>query len=236
MTDCDRALALISAKVDGELAGGEAAWLEEHLARCPECRALLADFEAMHQLLPELAAEPPAELKEHIMEAVHASKTTPFHRTQRQWRWRSWASLAAVLALVIVGSGAVRMITPGIAGVAPALQAPAGADATGAAVREIPAAEQEKSGDAGLSLSPFAASAPEDSPAQAPSAKDAAPTGTPLTEDGAADALLDWLGQPDARLEPLGLSEDGTAWRFQLDDESVCAVPLDGSPIYRETP
>lgn len=99
-----------------------------------------------------------------------------------------------------------------------------------------PAAEQEKSGDAGLSLSPFAASAPEDSPAQAPSAKDAAPTGTPLTEDGAADALLDWLGQPDARLEPLGLSEDGTAWRFQLDDESVCAVPLDGSSIYRETP
>lgn len=234
MTDCDRALELISAQIDGELTAGEAAWLEKHLARCPECRALLADFEAMHRLLPELTVEPPAGLKEDIMKTVRASRTTPFHRTRQQWRWRSWASLAAVLALVVVGGGALHMASLGnTTGTA----APAAAGAPQAEAREAPAAGQEETGDAGLFLSPFAASAPEESPAQVPAVEDAARgTGTPLTEDGAETALRDWLGQPDARLEPLGLSEDGTAWRFQLDDGSVCAVPLDGSSIYRETP
>ena len=78
MTDCDRALELISAGLDGALTPEEKDWLEKHLEHCPACRALDADLASLHQLLPTLAPEPPAELKERIMDAVRAEKTVPF--------------------------------------------------------------------------------------------------------------------------------------------------------------
>ena len=108
MLDCEQALDLISAKLDGALTAEESAALEEHLAACPACRALLADFEELHLELPKLAAQPPADLKDHIMAEVRRSKVTPFQGKKKQWRWRSLASLAAVLVLVFVGSSAMR--------------------------------------------------------------------------------------------------------------------------------
>ena len=109
MLTCEQALELISAQLDGALTAEEAGALDEHLAQCPACRALRADLSTLHQLLPTLAEEPPAGLKDDIMKAVHASKCTPFHTRKRQWRWRSWASLAAVLVLVLVGGQAVHL-------------------------------------------------------------------------------------------------------------------------------
>ena len=108
MLDCDQALELISGKIDGVLTAEESAALEEHLAACPACRALLADLEELHHTLPELAPQPPAELKDNIMAAVRQSKVTPFQGKKKQWRWRSLASLAAVLVLVFVGGNAMR--------------------------------------------------------------------------------------------------------------------------------
>ena len=112
MLTCEQALELISAQLDGALTAEEAGALDEHLAQCPACRALRADLSTLHQLLPTLAEEPPAGLKDDIMKAVHASKCTPFHTGKRQWRWRSWASLAAVLVLVLVGGQAVHLWSP----------------------------------------------------------------------------------------------------------------------------
>ena len=112
MLTCEQALELISAQLDGALTAEEAGALDEHLAQCPACRALRADLSTLHQLLPTLAEEPPAGLKDNIMKAVHASKCTPFHTRKRQWRWRSWASLAAVLVLVLVGGQAVHLWSP----------------------------------------------------------------------------------------------------------------------------
>lgn len=108
MLDCEQALDLISAKLDGALTAEESAALEEHLAACPACRALLADFEELHLELPKLAAQPPTDLKDNIMAEVRRSKVTPFQGKKKQWRWRSLASLAAVLVLVFVGSSAMR--------------------------------------------------------------------------------------------------------------------------------
>ena len=108
MTDCEKALEFISVQLDGPLAAADAAWLEAHLAACPDCRALQADFAALHQELPLLAARPPEELKDKVMEAVRASKVTPFQGKKKQWQWRSLASLAAVLALVFIGGYGLR--------------------------------------------------------------------------------------------------------------------------------
>lgn len=125
MLDCEQALELISARLDGPLTAEESAALEEHLAACPACRALQADLEELHVELPKLAAQPPAGLKDDIMAAVRQSKVTPFQGKKKQWRWRSLASLAAVLVLVFVGSSAMRQWEGAVSRVE---QAPAAGD------------------------------------------------------------------------------------------------------------
>ena len=45
MCTCDEALELISARLDGPLTAAEEARLNEHLAACSPCRALLVDLE-----------------------------------------------------------------------------------------------------------------------------------------------------------------------------------------------
>lgn len=159
MPDCDQALELISARLDGALSPQEEALLEEHLRSCPDCRALLADFQAIHQAMPE-PVEPPPELAEAIMAQVRRQKVTDLP-PRRKIRWRAWASLAAVLAVVLVGGGAFRMGLFGgmgggsngaSGGAAPAAAAPvsAGQEAAqdiqapaGAPGADAPAGEQE---------------------------------------------------------------------------------------------
>ena len=137
MTDCERALELISQQLDGPLAAEDAAWLAAHLDACPDCRALQADLAALHQQLPLLAAQPPAELKGSVMDAVHACKVTLFQGKKRQWRWKSLASLAAVLALVFVGGYGMRQwdagqtVAPAAGGDAPSVQAFSGGETQG---------------------------------------------------------------------------------------------------------
>ena len=50
----------------------------------------------------------PCRVKGSVMDQIHASKVTPFQGKKRQWRWRSLASLAAVLAIVVVGAGTMN--------------------------------------------------------------------------------------------------------------------------------
>ena len=233
MLDCDQALELISAKVDDALTAAESAALEEHLAACGACRALLADFEAMHQALPKLAAAPPAELKDKVMASIHQGKVTSFPARRTQWRWRSLASLAAVLVLVVVGSYTVRTgLLGGNSGNADLeAQAPAAA-AAGGEVRQLPESQSVQD-TARIQEAPAAGE---------PSIYAAA---VPLTADQATALLCDYLGWPSSKekettrmeadgtqpqpvsgpaeadgstptLTFAGLSQDGTAYEFTL--------------------
>ena len=157
MTDCEKALELISAQLDGPLAAADAAWLEAHLAACPDCRALQADFAALHQELPLLAARPPEELKDKVMEAVRASKVTPFQGKKKQWQWRSLASLAAVLALVFIGGYGLRQWDSGARITAGGEAAPA---AQAASVED--AAEGEAPGELTREITPYGQKTLED--------------------------------------------------------------------------
>lgn len=291
MTDCDRALELISAGLDGALTPEEKDWLEKHLEHCPACRALDADLASLHQLLPTLALEPPAELKERIMDAVRAEKTVPFPAPgqKKPRRWKAWVSVAAVAALVFLGGrAALPALNSGGASLPAAAGAPAGtelpaADAVQApetALQEAPAAEvpasKAPSAEAPASQAPSA----EQPSGEASSAEAATPrvgsktsggtgsteqTAEPgdtepetdtagreaeittmmvnpaaaqLDEAGALETLLSHLGLTEADgvgFSSLGLSEDGTAWRFQrTEDGTVYAVPLDGGEITQE--
>ena len=291
MTDCDRALELISAGLDGVLTPEEKDWLEKHLEHCPACRALDADLASLHQLLPTLAPEPPAELKGRIMDVVRAEKTVPFpaREQKKPRRWKAWVSVAAVAALVFLGGrAALPALNSGGASLPAAAGAPAGtelpaadaAQAPEAALQEAPAAEvpasKAPSAEAPASQAPAAeqpsgeASSTEAASPRAGSKtsggtgsteQTAEPGGTEpetdtagreaeittmmvdpaaaqLDEAGALEALLSHLGLTEADgagFSSLGLSGDGTAWRFQrAEDGTVYAVPLDGGEITQE--
>lgn len=160
MLSCDEALELISTRLDGPLTQEETARLEEHLSACPACRTLAEDLKELHEELPQLAAQPPAGLKEGVMDQIHTSKVTPFQSKKRQWRWRSLASLAAVAALVLVGAGVMDQWrtggfrggeqAPGSISVAVESNLPAGGDEEGPVTREIvpqPTQAQAESGN-----------------------------------------------------------------------------------------
>ena len=73
MPCCDEDVDLIRAAIDGALSEEETARLEEHLARCPECRALYEDFAAIHSALgavPPVAVPPAFACMDQVMAAI----------------------------------------------------------------------------------------------------------------------------------------------------------------------
>lgn len=130
---CDEYIELISAAVDGALSPAEQAKLDAHLARCPGCRALLADLTAIHEGLSALPdGSPPAGLHDRIMSAVAADNVVPFAPKKKARPWKKWGALAAAVALIFAGAWGVRdSILPGAdksAEAAPRAAAPAGAE------------------------------------------------------------------------------------------------------------
>ena len=183
MTDCDRALELISAGLDGALTPEEKDWLEKHLEHCPACRALDADLASLHQLLPTLAPEPPAELKERIMDVVRAEKTVPFpaREQKKPRRWKAWVSVAAVAALVFLGG---RAALPALNSGGASLPATAGAPAG----TELPAADAAQAPEAALQEAPAAEVPASKAPSAEAPASQAPAAEQPSGETSSAEA------------------------------------------------
>lgn len=92
--NCETALELLSASLDGELTSAEESQLQAHLDQCPNCRALQAELKGLCAACGEMEALPPAELKEQIM------KNLPPQRPIKVIYWKRWGAMAAALALV----------------------------------------------------------------------------------------------------------------------------------------
>lgn len=106
MKNCEDMLDLISLRLDGELTREEELELAEHLASCPECRALADDLADIHAAMPGMSVEPPAFIMEHVMERIReaAPAPTPFPvKKDHNRHWRAWGASAAALVLVAVG-------------------------------------------------------------------------------------------------------------------------------------
>ncbi len=72
-TPHERALVRLSDRLDGPLDPGEAAWLEQHLAGCDDCRAAAVAYEEDRALLRGLPIpEPPRDLYARTMAAIEA--------------------------------------------------------------------------------------------------------------------------------------------------------------------
>ncbi|NCB64222.1 MAG: hypothetical protein EOM52_11595 [Clostridia bacterium] len=103
--DCDRALELLSFRLDGALSREEASELAEHLNSCEVCRAANRELEAIHAVMPELLEEVPEGFHQKVMEKIAGEKVVTFPVKKAHTAWKSWAPLAAVFAVILLGAG-----------------------------------------------------------------------------------------------------------------------------------
>lgn len=102
MRSCEEYEFLAGVLLDGALEEAERRELEAHLARCPACRAYLADLRAIRDAVRSLDVPAPAGFTGRVMDAVRAAgpekkKAAPLGR------WRRWAAVAACCAAALVG-------------------------------------------------------------------------------------------------------------------------------------
>lgn len=190
--NCEEALELLSARLDGELPPEEAERLQAHLAVCPACRAVEAAYGALNDDLAALAEEPPAALCENVMAAVRRERQTA--RSRR----RGGVAVAAAAAALLLVLGVTRL---------PALQsdpaarpatvslADAGTDGAATQTRELP---EEASAQDGAAVAPSAANAPTSFAVTAQTAPSSAVEAAFPDGVGVPELLVELLDDPDA--------------------------------------
>lgn len=226
MTDCEKAAELLSARLDGPLSREEEKKLEAHLAQCPPCRVLAGDLAQLHEILPQMTQPLPQGLHQTILDRVRVEQggAAPERTRRAGSARRRWAALAAVLALVALGTwGALR-----------AAVLPGGGEASGAALM-APAAEPDLTGQADASTElddvPAAGGTCVPSPApdagtsvRTPEAKASAPSagsGT-QTPDGEKASPKSSPPEPSATPDaPLRGETDTAAQKQQAEPESA---------------
>ena len=99
---CDRFWELISARLDGALSQEEERELEEHLAVCPECRAVGAQLAALQGTFPELEdISAPEGFARGVMDRIRAEARPKVIPLFKRPQFRTLAGLAACLVLVV---------------------------------------------------------------------------------------------------------------------------------------
>ena len=113
MRSCDEIAELISASLDGELSADEQTALDEHIAHCPACSALLDDLRALHTAAADWEEVPaPAGFTESVMSAIAAEtvlekpdNVIPFvPKKAKHNYWKKWGISAAAIAIVVLGA------------------------------------------------------------------------------------------------------------------------------------
>ena len=102
---CDEAEILLQALIDGELDAGHARDVENHVAGCPQCTAMLRDYRQMSQAIAAAGAQykAPLELRKRIENALPQPKAVPNRRAVL----RGFAMGSAVSALAATGLVAI---------------------------------------------------------------------------------------------------------------------------------
>lgn len=98
---CAQARDLIPSQSVGALGPEETAQLEQHLASCPDCRQVQAEYRQVGEALLHASprAQPPAHLRAQVMRALPARQTGADESRSAR---RTWPLAAAVAALVLL--------------------------------------------------------------------------------------------------------------------------------------
>ena len=89
-----------------ELSVEEERELKRHLEECSGCRGELARARQTHDLLRELAAGPPPELKDRVLARVRGKIPA-----RSRGGWRLWVPAAALLVITVLGAGLLWSLT-----------------------------------------------------------------------------------------------------------------------------
>jgi anti-sigma-K factor RskA len=87
----------------GALDPGDLEKVREHLGSCPDCRAILADYQGVVEglMLSPLPVRPPARLRKNLAAATRPDRADEGRGWSRAgWRIPAWAGLAALVILV----------------------------------------------------------------------------------------------------------------------------------------
>ena len=102
---CDEAEILLQALIDGELDAGHARDVENHVADCPHCTALLRDYRAISKAIAESGASYKAPLE--LRRRIEAALPQPRQVQSRRAVLRGFAMGSAVSALAATGLVAI---------------------------------------------------------------------------------------------------------------------------------
>ncbi len=111
MDRCEKMEKLLAAYADGELNGRKKALVEQHVAHCPHCKALLDEYLALNEALASCAVKVPEGFAERVMESVqHTKQAASVARGVRLGRIAPFlgVGVAAVLCIGVLGSGLVQ--------------------------------------------------------------------------------------------------------------------------------
>lgn len=114
--NCDTALELLSAMLDGELTNTEAEQLRSHLAACESCRAVYDELVMIDAAVRDDQAEPPAELRGNVMTAIRAERKQKKTGKTRSWFLLGIAAAAALALIILSGTGVLSLPGMGEAG------------------------------------------------------------------------------------------------------------------------
>jgi anti-sigma factor RsiW len=103
--NCEEAEVLLHALIDGELDAGHARAVEDHIAGCARCAALLADYRQMSKMIAEAGPRYTAPLT--LRRKIEASLPQPQAAPNRRSVLRGFAFGSAVSAMAATGLFAV---------------------------------------------------------------------------------------------------------------------------------
>ena len=103
--NCDTALEMMSAMLDGELTQEESEHLQAHLAACESCRAVYAELAAIDSAVAADQAEPPEALHDAVMAAICTGQNRKKTGRIRTWLVIGIAAAAALTLAVLSGFG-----------------------------------------------------------------------------------------------------------------------------------
>ena len=75
--DCEKALELMSAELDGMCTEQERAALQAHLEACADCRETYRQLRAMDEALQDAELEPPQALHDNVMQQIRKEAGPP---------------------------------------------------------------------------------------------------------------------------------------------------------------
>jgi anti-sigma factor RsiW len=212
MCENEKMQLLISGHLDGCNTPEEERALQEHLARCPDCRQALKEYERIDALLRSIPpAEAPEGLTERIMQAVEAEprRSEPVKKRKLPFGFATAAAAVAAVLILAVSGGWL----PGLNNGSAKLFASKSADA------ELPTSEAEPA----YAVEPEAIEEPA---AIAPDAAYSAATETPA----GLPANVDAQALADAEFCPVGVLWADPAAIPELEGKS--SLPLSGGLRY----